>query len=82
MPSIHIPRPWRLPERLATPEPVFLDRRQVVASLGLGALTMALPWSAGCAERGGGAAAGGEAAARPSRRPPPHDRRPPPRARR
>lgn len=62
MPSIHIPRPWRLPERLATPEPVFLDRRQVVASLGLGALTMALPWSAGCAEPGGGTE--GAAAAR------------------
>ncbi len=64
MPAIHVPRPWQLPERLATPEPVFLNRRQVVASLGLGALSMALPWSAGCAERGGGAAAGGEAAAR------------------
>lgn len=58
MPSIHVPRPWHLPERLATPESVYLDRRQVVASLGLGALSMALPWSAGCAEPRAGADAG------------------------
>jgi sulfoxide reductase catalytic subunit YedY len=60
MPSIHVPRPWEIRESLATPESTFLSRRQVVASLGLGALSVALPWSAGCAEPGGGAAAGGE----------------------
>lgn len=49
MPSIRIPRAWEIPERLATPEALFLSRRQVVASLGVGAMTLALPWSAGCA---------------------------------
>lgn len=66
MPSIRLPRPWEIPERLATPEPLFLDRRRIVASLGLGALSLALPWSAGCAaeespvngEQGGGEGAG------------------------
>jgi sulfoxide reductase catalytic subunit YedY len=48
MPSIRLPRPWDLPERTATPEDVFLNRRQVVAGLGLGAAALALP-SWGCA---------------------------------
>lgn len=38
MTSIHIPPSWRLPERLATPESTYLNRRQVVRALGLGAL--------------------------------------------
>jgi len=43
MAAIHVPPPWKLPERLATPEAVFLDRRQVLRSLGLGTLALALP---------------------------------------
>lgn len=49
MPSIHSPRPWQIPDRLATPESTFLNRRQVVAALGLGTVGMAMPFSAGCA---------------------------------
>jgi sulfoxide reductase catalytic subunit YedY len=46
MSAIRIPRPWEIPERLATPEKVFLDRRQVLSALGLTTLGMALPsWS-------------------------------------
>lgn len=58
MPSIRIPRPWEIPERLATPEPVVMNRRQVVASMGLGVLGMALPWSTACAATAGGARRG------------------------
>ncbi|HXU45384.1 MAG TPA: protein-methionine-sulfoxide reductase catalytic subunit MsrP [Thermoanaerobaculia bacterium] len=43
MAHLRIPRPWELPERLATPESVFLDRRQALAALGLGAAALALP---------------------------------------
>lgn len=62
MPSIRIPRPWEIPERLATPESIFLNRRQVLTSLGLGTLAMALPLEA-CAgpQDGGGAAKAGAA---------------------
>src|SRR4051812_32254620 len=40
MAHLRIPRPWEIPERLATPEAVFLDRRQLLAALGLGAVTV------------------------------------------
>jgi sulfoxide reductase catalytic subunit YedY len=50
LPTIRIPRPWELPERTATPESVYLDRRQILATLGFGTLALALPWSAGCAD--------------------------------
>lgn len=43
MTRFHFPKPWQLPEREATPEQVFLDRRQIVRGLGLGSLAMALP---------------------------------------
>ena len=43
MTAIHIPPSWKLPEREATPEDVFLDRRQVLKALGLGTLSLALP---------------------------------------
>jgi sulfoxide reductase catalytic subunit YedY len=43
MSSIRIPPSWQIPERLATPESVFLDRRQVVKALGLVTLGAALP---------------------------------------
>lgn len=62
MPSIHIHRPWELPEHLATPEAVFLDRRAVLKALGFGTTTLALP-SLGCAGPwNGGQESGGEAA--------------------
>lgn len=52
MASIHLPAPWSLRERLATPEDVFLDRRQVLRSLGLGlgALALAPPGSLAAGE--------------------------------
>jgi sulfoxide reductase catalytic subunit YedY len=34
---------WELPERQATPEGVYLRRRDLVAAMGLGALTLAAP---------------------------------------
>jgi methionine sulfoxide reductase catalytic subunit len=43
MAHFHIPPSWRLPERLATPESVYLDRRQVLRGLGLGTLAMTVP---------------------------------------
>src|SRR6476660_9774485 len=43
MAHLRIPRPWEIPERLATPEKVFLNRRQVLAALGLGALAAGFP---------------------------------------
>jgi methionine sulfoxide reductase catalytic subunit len=49
MAGLRIPRSWEIPERLATPERIFLDRRQVLAGLGLGALAAGLPWQLGCA---------------------------------
>jgi methionine sulfoxide reductase catalytic subunit len=42
-PAVHVPPSWRLPERLATPEEVFLDRRQVLAALGFGGIALSLP---------------------------------------
>lgn len=43
MATIHIPPSWKIPERLATPEQVWLDRRAVLRALGLGTLAMTLP---------------------------------------
>jgi sulfoxide reductase catalytic subunit YedY len=50
MAHFHIPPTWRLPARLATPESVYLDRRQVLRGLGLGTLAMAVPRWAGASE--------------------------------
>jgi methionine sulfoxide reductase catalytic subunit len=61
MPTFRIRRPWEIPERLATPEPIFLDRRRVLASLGFGALSLALPLEA-CAQDPGSPAARAAAA--------------------
>lgn len=41
MTSIQIPPSWRLSERLTTPQSTYLDRRQILRSLGLGILGMA-----------------------------------------
>lgn len=38
MPLIRIPRGWEIPERQATPEPLFLDRRRFLKELGLAGL--------------------------------------------
>jgi sulfoxide reductase catalytic subunit YedY len=43
-------RPWEIPETLATPEAVFLDRRQVLAGLGLGAAAVLLPGGTACSK--------------------------------
>ncbi len=43
MPSVHRRPSWYLPERLATPEAVFVNRREILAGLGLGALAFSLP---------------------------------------
>ncbi len=43
MPALVLPPKWRLPERLATPETVFVSRREVLAAMGFGALSLALP---------------------------------------
>ena len=51
MAHFHFPPSWRIPERLATPESAYLDRRQILRSLGLGTLAMAAPqWA--CAGAG------------------------------
>ena len=49
MAHLRIPRSWEIPERLATPEEIFLNRRQVLAALGLGALAAGLPAQIACA---------------------------------
>src|SRR5436305_14909308 len=49
MANLRIPRSWEIPERLATPEEVFWNRRQVLAALGLGALAAGLPAQIACA---------------------------------
>jgi sulfoxide reductase catalytic subunit YedY len=43
MTAVHIPPSWKLPERLATPEAVYANRREVLRALGLGTLGLALP---------------------------------------
>ncbi len=39
--SIHRRPSWALPERLATPEAVYIDRRRLLAAMGLGTLLLA-----------------------------------------
>ena len=36
-------RGWELPEKAATPERVYLDRRRILAGLGLGGAILAAP---------------------------------------
>ena len=67
MTSIRIPRPWEIPERLATPESVFLDRRQLLASLGFGAVALALPFEACAGPQDPGSPAARAAAATPEK---------------
>ncbi len=53
MTAIRIEPGWRLPERLASPESVYLDRRRLLSAFGLGALTAGLgsAWPAAAAAR-------------------------------
>jgi sulfoxide reductase catalytic subunit YedY len=48
MASLRIPRPWEMPEKLATPEDVYLNRRQILGALGLGTLSLSLPFTVAC----------------------------------
>lgn len=43
MTSILIPPEWQIPEKEATPEAAFLDRRRLIQGMGLGAMALALP---------------------------------------
>ncbi|MEM1178093.1 MAG: protein-methionine-sulfoxide reductase catalytic subunit MsrP [Acidobacteriota bacterium] len=43
MTSFHVPPSWRLPERDATPEGVYLNRRQIIRGLGLGSIALSVP---------------------------------------
>ncbi len=48
---IKIKRGWELPERLATPESVFLDRRRLLKTLAAGPIVLGVPGLlAGCDE--------------------------------
>jgi sulfoxide reductase catalytic subunit YedY len=51
---IRMRRSWELPERMATPEAVFRDRRRLVAALGLGPILLAGSSLVGAAARAGG----------------------------
>lgn len=56
MPNVHLRRSWRLAERLATPESVFLDRREILKGLGFGALALGAGGAAAALQDPGGAA--------------------------
>jgi sulfoxide reductase catalytic subunit YedY len=43
MASIRRRRSWEIPERHATPEAFFIDRRRLVAAMGFGGLSLAMP---------------------------------------
>jgi methionine sulfoxide reductase catalytic subunit len=48
MASIKIPKAWEIPEKLVTPESVYLNRRQILQQLGFSALGAAgLYWAYG-----------------------------------
>jgi sulfoxide reductase catalytic subunit YedY len=47
MVAIHRRPTWALPEKLATPEHIYLDRRRVLQGLGLGGLTAAMMGASG-----------------------------------
>jgi methionine sulfoxide reductase catalytic subunit len=51
MSHFHFKPSFHLPESLATPEQKFLDRREILASLGLGTLALTLPGLAGAAAK-------------------------------
>jgi sulfoxide reductase catalytic subunit YedY len=48
MANLRIPRSWEIPERLATPEAVYLNRREILRGMGLGALALSLPIPLAC----------------------------------
>ncbi|MBI2194458.1 MAG: protein-methionine-sulfoxide reductase catalytic subunit MsrP [Planctomycetes bacterium] len=45
MPSIHLPRNWRIPEKDVTPEQVYLDRRRFLRAVGAAGMGLLAPWS-------------------------------------
>jgi sulfoxide reductase catalytic subunit YedY len=48
MANLRIPRSWEIPERLATPEDAYLNRREILRGMGLGALALSLPIPLAC----------------------------------
>lgn len=50
MPSIHRPRGWEIPEREATPEDVFFNRRKFMKALGIVGFGTIMSQFAGCLE--------------------------------
>lgn len=50
-------RGWELPERLATDESLFINRRRVLKAMGIGGIAASLPFSLARAETGDGLAA-------------------------
>ena len=60
MPSIHRRRGWEIPERLATPEALYWNRREFLRAMGLGSIGAAA-LLAGCGAGAGGDPGGGEA---------------------
>jgi len=57
MPSIHVPRPWELSERLVTPESVYWNRRRFLTALGMATGGLLL---AGCGRDDASAAGAGK----------------------
>lgn len=49
MTAIRIPPSWHLPEKLATPESIYVNRRQLLRTLGLGSIGLSLAPVLGCA---------------------------------
>ena len=50
MSHFHIPPSWRLDEKNATPEKVYLNRRQIVRAMGLGGIALTMPQIASASE--------------------------------
>jgi sulfoxide reductase catalytic subunit YedY len=50
MVSIHRPRSWEIPERLATPETVYLNRRAILKGFGLGMAALSMSPSLAAAQ--------------------------------
>jgi methionine sulfoxide reductase catalytic subunit len=48
MANLRIPKPWEIPKSLATPEEIYLNRRQILSAMGFGALALSLPLSVAC----------------------------------
>jgi methionine sulfoxide reductase catalytic subunit len=51
-------RGWELPESAATPEDYYIDRRRLLAGMGIGGLILAVPAALKCVGTGYDAASG------------------------